>query len=156
MLIPPLFFVIMCLVAYKYKLFNYFLNDGEFLGIVYYFVSFLILASISYVHNPFIYAYGIGIMCMGLADGFAPLVAGFLKSRNILKNKTFTGTFTVLVVSMFVVSTFNGYFNLDLNVFKIIIIAITATLLELFGKKGLDNLYLPLGVAGITYLMGVI
>jgi len=156
MLVPPLFFVIMCLVAYKFKLFDLFLSDGEFLGIVYYFISILVLASITYLHNDFIYAYGIGVLCMGLGDGFAPLVAGFLKSKHIVENKTITGTFTVLIITGVVVYSFNCFLNLDFNIFKIIIIGISAALLELVGKHGLDNLYLPLGVASITYLLGVI
>ena len=88
MLIPPLIFLLMCLVAYKFKLFKFFLNDGEFKGIVYYFTSFFILALIAYFHNDFYMAYGIGMLCMGLGDGLAPLVAGYLKSRNILNNSS--------------------------------------------------------------------
>jgi len=156
MIIPPLLFVIMSFISYKYKLFELFLTDGEFLGIIYYFLSILILASISFIHNEFIYAYGIAILCMGLADGFAPLVAGFLKSKDIVKNKTITGTLTVLVVSILVVYLFNYYFAMDYNIFKIIIIGIASALLELIGRQGLDNLYLPLGVAAVTYFLGVL
>jgi len=154
LLIPPITFIIVNIIAYKYNIFEWVGDKPK--GIVYYPISFLILSFITYLHPPFYYAFGIGFLCMGLADGLAPLVAGYLKSRELINNKTLTGCATVLVVSFLVAYGFELYFALGLNIIRIAIIAITAVLLELIGKDGLDNLYLPLGVAVIVYLLGVI
>ena len=154
MLIPPLAFFLLSVFAYKLKLYSLFLSSGNFLGIVYYFLSMFILALITYFFPSFYMAYGIGILCMGLADGFAPLVAGFLKSRKLVKEKTITGTLTVFTMAMVVVISFNYIFSTNFNVLEIFIIGIVTAVLELFGDNGLDNIYLPVGVALITYFLG--
>ena len=95
-------------------------------------------------------------MVMGLGDGLAPIFAGLIKSKKIYKDKTLTGSLTVFVVSLIVVIVFNILFGLDLHIGKIIIISGCSLILELFGKKGLDNLTLPIGVALVSWILGVI
>jgi len=155
MLVVPISFVVVNFIGYHLSLFKW-LDDKESKGTLYYPISVLILAIITYFHPEFYYAYGIGIFCLGLGDGFAPLVAGYLKSRKIVDNKTLTGTLTVLIMSLVVVVSFNTFFDLGFNIIKILMICLLATVLELFAKKGLDNLYIPLGVAALVYLLGVI
>lgn len=155
MIIPPITFIILNYVSYKKSLFKGMENNNS-LGTIYYPISVLIMALLTYFNNDLSPAYAIGLFCMGLGDGFAPLVAGFLKSKKIINNKTVTGTLTVLIISILVALIFNLYFNLDFNIFKIIIIGISAAIIELVGVKGLDNLYLPLGIFLVVYILGVI
>jgi len=154
LIIPPISFVVINFVAYKYNIFKWAGKKPR--GIIYYPLSFLILGMITYFHPSFYYAFGIGFFCMALADGLAPLVAGYLKSRELINRKTLVGSITVLVISLIIVFVFNIYFDLEFNFIKIFMISIVAALLELIGKDGLDNLYVPLGVAAFVYLLGVI
>ena len=155
LLIPPITFVIFNILAYKYNIFAW-TDQDKSKGIIYYPISFLILGIITYFNPEFYYAFGIGFLCMGLADGLAPLTADYFKSREIINNKTITGTLTVLIVSLLVALWFSLFFNLEFSIFKIIIIGIVAALLELIGQDGLDNLYVPIGIALVVYLLGVV
>jgi len=153
--IPPITFVLINLIAYHKDFFKW-QGEGKNKGIIYYPLSFLILAVITYLHPPFYFAFGIGFLCMGIGDGFAPLVAGYLKSRQIINNKTLTGSATVFIVSFLIALSFSLYFDLNYDIFKLLIIGSLAFLLELIGVNGLDNLYVPLGIASVSFLLGVI
>ncbi len=155
MIIPPITFIALNYLSYKRDIFKG-MEDGNSLGTIYYPISILIMSVFTYFNNNLIAAYGIGVFCMGLGDGFAPLTSGYLKSKKIINNKTITGSLTVLIISSLVAFTFSYYFNLNYNLFEIIIIGTSASLIELIGIKGLDNLYLPLGIFFIVYLLGVI
>jgi phytol kinase len=155
MLIPPLSFIILNYLSYKKDLFKGIENENS-KGTIYYPVSVFVMALITFYHPEFYIAFGIGTFCMGIGDGFAPLVAGYLKSRQIINNKTLTGTATVFGATLVIVLVFKLIFGIDFNIFKLIIIATSAALLELVGINGLDNLYVPLGVSAITYLLGVV
>lgn len=156
LLIPPISFVIMNYILYKKELFKLFLSSGEYIGIVYYSVSIFVLAAITYFYPPFYPAYGIGILCLGLGDGFAPLVAGFLKSRKLINDKTLVGSLTVFLMSSLVVVIFNYFALTDYNIIEIVIIGFSSSLLELYSSGKFDNLSLPMGVACISFLLGVI
>lgn len=156
MLIPPLSFIIINYISYKYDILKGMEDGGHSLGTVYYPISVFIMALITYFVNDFYFAYGIGYFCMAFGDGFAPLVAGYLKSRKIYNNKTLSGTLTVFIFSLIIVLIFNIYFKMNFGVIDIFIISLTSATLELIGIKGVDNLYLPLGVSLITFILGVI
>lgn len=155
MIIPPITFIVLNYISYKRDIFKG-MENGNSLGTIYYPISVFIMSVLTYLNNDLDSAYAIGLFCMGLGDGFAPLVAGYLKSRKILNSKTITGTLTVLVISSFVALIFSYYFNLNYNIFQILIIGISASLIELIGVKGLDNLYLPLGIFLVVCVLGVI
>jgi len=154
-IVPPLSFVVINFIAYQKNLFKW-LDNRQSMGTVYYPLSVLILAIITYFYPSFIYIYGIAVFCMGIGDGFAPLVASYVKSPVITNNKTLAGTLTVCLSCLVVILAFNIVFSLDYSIIKLMLVAGVATILELIGKDGLDNLYVPLGVALTVYLIGVI
>ena len=51
---------------------------------------------------------------------------------------------------------FNYIFKLEFSIFEMLVVSIVSALLELFDKKGLDNLFVPLGVSLLVYLLEVI
>lgn len=154
-IIPPITFIIINYLSYKKELVKS-MEEEKSPGTIYYAISVFILALISYLKPDFYPYFGIGLMVMGLGDGLAPIFAGLIKSKKIYKDKTLTGSLTVFVVSLIVVIVFNILFGLDLHIGKIIIISGCSLILELFGKKGLDNLTLPIGVALVSWILGVI
>jgi len=143
-------------ILYKNNLYSLFLSEGTTIGIVYYSVSIFVLALITYMVPDFYIAFGIGILSLGLGDGFAPLVAGYLKSRQLVNNKTVIGSITVFMMTVVVVVGFNLFLSADFSILKIIIIGVMASLIELYCSGKYDNLALPIGLAFIVYLLGVI
>lgn len=155
-IIPPLTFILLNYLSYKKNIFKGMENNKETLGTVFYPISVLIMAIISYVVPEFYPYFGIGLFCMAFGDGLAPLIAGYLKSMKIYNNKTLVGTLTVFIISIVVVILFNQIFTLNMDLFSIILIGVVSSLLELIGINGYDNLYLPLGVSLFSFILGVI
>lgn len=155
-MIPPLTFILLNYLSYKKNIFRGMENNKETLGTVFYPISVLIMAIITYVVPEFYPYFGIGLFCMAFGDGLAPLIAGYLKSMKIYNNKTLVGSLTVFIISIMVVIIFNHVFTLGLDGFSVIFIGIVSSLLELIGINGYDNLYLPLGVSLFSFILGVI
>lgn len=155
MIIPPITFIILNYLSYKKNIFKG-MEDEHSFGTIYYPISVFIMALLTYFNNNLVEAYAIGLFCMGLGDGLAPIIAHYFKSNKIINNKTIVGTTTVLIASILVVIFFNSFYNLDFNIFKIMIIGLSASLIELIGIKGLDNIYLPLGIFLIVWLLEVV
>jgi len=65
------------------------------------------------------------------------------------------GSIFILLSAIMVTILFAIYYNLDLNILKIIIIGFSASLLELIGFKGTDNLTLPIGISLISFILSV-
>ena len=93
---------------------------------------------------------------MALGDGFAPIIGKSIKSKKIYGDKTLAGTLTVIIISIIVLVVFDKIFGINYKIYEIIVISIWSGLLEVLGKKGLDNLSLPLGIALISWWFGVI
>lgn len=154
-IVPPLTFILLNYISYKKEIVKSVEEDNS-PGTIYYAISVFILALITYFKPEFYPYFGIGIFVMGLGDGLAPIMSNLIKSRTIYKYKTLTGSLTVFVVSLIIGIVFNYIFDLNFQIYKIILIGIISVLLELVGRRGLDNLTLPLGVALISSLLGVI
>lgn len=155
MIIPPLSFIILNYISYKKSIIKS-MEENNSPGTVYYALSVFILALITYFRNDFYPYYGIGLFTMALGDGIAPIISSFIKSKKIYNDKTLAGSITVLIVSIIVGCIFNQFFILNFKIWEIIIIGIISSLLELLGKKGIDNLTLPLGVSIVSFVLGVI
>ena len=155
-IIPPITFIIVNYISYKKKLFKGMENDDNSLGTVLYPVSVLVMCIITYFIPEYYYAFGIGLFIMAFGDGLAPLVASKVKSKKLINNKTLSGSLTVFIVSIIVMLIFKCVFDINFTLINYILVALISTLLELIGTKGLDNLYIPLGVSIVVYLMGVL
>lgn len=155
-IIPPITFIIVNYISYKKNLFKGMENDDNSIGTVLYPVSVLIMCIVTYFEPKFYLHFGIGLFIMAFGDGLAPLVAKKIKSKELINDKTISGSLTVFVVSILVMLTFDLVFDISFKLYQYVIVAIISTLLELIGTKGLDNLYIPLGVSIVVYLMGVL
>ncbi len=154
-IIVPFTFIVLNYISYKKELLKSMEEDNS-PGTVYYAISSFIMAVITHFYPEFYPYFGIGLFVMAFGDGLAPLIGKNIKSKKIYKNKTFAGSLTVLFIASIVVIIFNQVFSLNLNIWKILIISLTSLGLEIIGEKGLDNLYLPLGVSLISLGLGVI
>jgi phytol kinase len=127
-------------------------------GLVYYPISLFILVFLEQFHFIPRYCAGIGYFCMGYGDGFAALIGKSFGRRKITGSRTFVGSGTMLIACVGVGIGFSISYDLNwtqtaVGIAKIVVIAIIATLLELMTPKGLDNLSVPLGTAGMVVII---
>lgn len=155
-LIPPITFIILNIFSYKYKIIDSMERDNsDSLGTIYYPISLFFLVIFSYLIKDKIIS-GIGILILGYGDGLAALVGKKYNKIKLLNNKTLFGTLTMFIISTIISTIFLIVFK-DLKTITLILVvfitAVSATILELFTKKGLDNLTIPIGVTIILYLL---
>lgn len=155
MIILPITMVIFNFLSYKFNIMKSMEQEKkESKGTIYYALSFVVLACITYYDKEFLPFYGIGIFTMALADGIAPFIGNKFSNYKIKNtNKTYAGSLNVLLITMIVVIAFKNIYNLDLNIIKVILLGFIAVPLELWNKKGSDNLSLPLGISLCSYIL---
>lgn len=156
LVIPPAVFIVLNYISYKKNLFSAMERQDESkksLGTVYYALSMTVMAAISLLDSKAIVPYGVGLFCMALGDGFAPIFGSIRKgNRRILGTRTLYGSISVFCICLIVIACMTLIFSLPLGFGKMLLIAAAATALELVGFHGFDNITLPLGVFLLTYL----
>lgn len=156
--IVPGLFVIVNYISYKKQVFKAMERDGSKndLGTVYFALSLLILALITFKNIEFSYIGALGILIMGYGDGLAAVVGvkyGKHKFKVMGNEKSLEGSLTMFFFA-FVVSVSLLYIFNPINVILFsLIIAIISTILEVLSTYGLDNLTVPLGTSLIYYLL---
>jgi phytol kinase len=153
----PLLFVFINYMSYRFTLFKAMERDNEdkSLGTVYYAISLLILAYVTFSLN-ISYIGAIGILIMGYGDGFAAIIGkkfGKHKIKINHSNKSVEGSITVFIFSLIISLAFFSVHAPSLFIPASLLIAIIATLLEFFSPLGSDNLTLPLGISLVAYLL---
>ena len=127
-------------------------GSGHGLGLVYYAISWTVLALL-FFDQPWII--GVGIAAMSYGDGMASLIGmkyGRIKYNLTGDNKSLEGSlamFFVLIVMLWVVL---AYYAVPVNPMVIVSVALVATILEGITPKGLDNITACFS-AVITYLI---
>ena len=155
LLAPPAVFIVLNTVSYRKGLFAAMERTDESkksLGTVYYAVSMTVMALWTRLIPACLPAYGAGLFCMALGDGFAPVFGRIRKgNRPLFGGRTLYGSLSVFVICLLVLIVFNAIFALALPFWQLLLTALAAVLLELIGVKGLDNLTLPLGVFVLVF-----
>ena len=158
LLVPAIFFAVFNWLSYRFNLLSAMeRQDAEKKspGTVYYAVSMAVMAALCLWDSQFLAPYGIGMFCMALGDGLAPIVGGIEKGnvRLFRGRRSLYGTLTVFVVSLVVAAVMSAVFGLGYPVWKLLLLALGATALEFVGFKGFDNLTLPIGVCLLARLL---
>lgn len=147
-LILPFSFIIINSLSMKYNLISAMERQDDSYGTVYYAISLFVLSGASFILNWPMLSF-IGILIMSYGDGLAAIVGKHIKSREIINNKTVSGTLTLGIVSFVVTLGSYLYFgdnhSVILLVFLSLLNAALASFIELTGKRGCDNLSLPIG-----------
>ena len=155
MIILPITMVIFNFLSYKFNIMQSMEQEKkDSKGTIYYAISFVVLACLTYYDNNFLPFYGIGIFTMALGDGFAPLIGrkfNKLKIKNT--NKTYAGSFTVMIFTVIIIIIFKSIYQLNLNFIEILLLGLISIPLELLNKKGSNNLTLPLGISLCCYIL---
>ena len=158
--VVPACFVVLNYVSYRFQLFSSMergAGKGD-LGTVYYAISLLILALITFgpLHNPVVG--GVGILIMGYGDGLAAVVGTRwpkVPYKLLGSEKTLSGSLTMLTASFLVTLILLAATGQDQVLVPAISLAVLATVLEAATPLGLDNLTVPLISAGAYYFLFV-
>lgn len=153
----PLSFVIINYISYKKNLISVMERERQDgLGTVYYAVSLLILAIITFgiTKRPEI---GLcSILIMGYGDGLAAVIGKKVKSYEYKignTKKTIAGSLTMFIITFIIVAIFSGVTGINLWLIKSIITAIILTLIEAVSIKGTDNITIPISGCVLLFLM---
>lgn len=163
-IIGPASFVVINYLSYKTNLIKVMERDEQDgLGTVYYALSLLILAIISFgiYKNP---ALGlVPTLVMAYGDGLAAVIGKVIKSKKYRlgeSKKSFAGSLTMFIVTTCLIG---GYLMFaHSNVFwqtahwpvVSCLIAFAITALEAVSGKGMDNITVPLGTLALLLLIG--
>lgn len=156
LVLVPFTFIIVNSLSLKYKLIPAMERNDDSLGTVYYALSMFVLSGAGFIFGwrtlPFI-----GLLTMAYGDGLAAIIGPRVKKRrsfSFAPDKSLAGSLTV-ALSAFIVTALSLYFfrhesNASETGIAVILLiaALTAALsafIELTGKRGCDNLSLPIG-----------
>ena len=128
-------------------------NADNSRGTIYYCMAMTIMAIIVLFVPAMMPAFGIGVLCTSLGDGFAG-VFGRIKKYNvkIYGNKTFFGSLSCFVFSLSSIFLISQIYKLNIKWYLAVVIALFATELELFAKKGIDNITITVGVSFLSFV----
>lgn len=157
----PLIFVVINYISFKTNLIKVMERDEgtenkDSLGTVYYAISLLILALITFgpLNNPII---GLcGILVMGYGDGLAAVIGQAIKSKTFKiagNTKSIAGCITMFAVTGIILSGFLYYYSAEYWAIKSIVAAGIMTLIEAVSIKGTDNITVPLLTSLLAFLM---
>lgn len=156
--ILPLLFVAINYLSYKKDLIKVMernRKEQDGLGTVYYAMSLLILAIMTFgvLQNPMI---GLaGILVMGYGDGFAAVIGKAVKSKEYKigkhTTKTVVGSATMLIITFGIIGIFLR--GIPFWYIKALIASIVITIVEAVSIKGTDNLSVPLITSTIVYFL---
>ena len=130
-------------------------DAGKSYGLFYFGLSTAVVALICYLVGEELYLYtGITYYCLALGDGFAPVVAQLLRKNNpqIRPGKTLWGTVTVFAVSFAAAYLFCAIFGMELDPVFLLSVAALTCVIEFYGIKGTDNLFIEFLVFGYLVL----
>ena len=155
-LIVPFSFIIINSLSMKYNLISAMERKDDSFGTVYYAVSIFALSGLGFITGwkmlPIV-----GLLTMAYGDGFAAITGkrwGKVKPFSFAPDKSLVGSLTVAIAA--IVSTLLGIYVFtdtsivsEQSILKILLIALSngifASLIELTGSRGSDNISLPIG-----------
>ncbi len=152
-IIVCLFFSLIVAISYVKKLLPQFsAEENDSPGTLYYCIAMTVMAAISYFWPVMVVPFGIGVFCTSFGDGFAG-VFGQIKQYNkrLYGEKTIFGSIACFAFSFLSVLLIAHFYKLNLNICHAAITAFFATELELFGKRGIDNITVTLGASFLSF-----
>lgn len=155
--IVPLSFVVINYISYKKNLISVMERESQDgLGTVYYAISLLILAIITFgiTNKPEI---GLcSVLIMGYGDGLAAVIGKKVKSYEYKignTKKTLVGSLTMFVITFIIIAIYLGTTGINLWAIKSIVTAIILTIIEAVSIKGTDNITIPISACTLLFLM---
>jgi dolichol kinase len=132
---------------------------GHGMGLVYYVISWTILAYVFFDDKVII---AVGILAMSYGDGFASLLGqkfGKTKYKIYDNIKSYIGSTSMLIITFIMCIIALLFYNINITynvIILLIIIAISSTVAEIITPKGLDNLSVPFIASFYFYLAMIV
>jgi len=129
---------------------------GHGMGLVYYAISWTILAYIFFDHMVVI---AIAIFAMSYGDGFASLLGmkfGKKKYKIFGDEKSYVGSISMFIFTLIMIVIAFLYYGVDITYYKLLLlafIAMAAAIIEAITPRGLDNLSVPLSISAIYWFL---
>ena len=129
---------------------------GHGMGLVYYSISWTILAYI-FFENMVVIA--IGIFAMSYGDGFASIIGqrfGKKKFNVFGDEKSYVGSIAMLIFTFIMMIVALFYYNISITFYILLVLAFIAfvvTIVEALTPKGLDNLTVPFVAVFLYWLI---
>jgi phytol kinase len=148
-IIPPFTFIILNYLSYRFDLVKSMerkeksTND---LGTVYYAISLFIITFFAFYYDHLLIG-ALAILTMGYGDGLGAVIGKSFKSKKLYNNKSVLGSLTMFLSTLII-----GIILFPSSILIVLLIAVLATLIELFTPKGLDNFSVPL----LVFLIGLL
>lgn len=157
-LIPPVAFILLNYLSLRKNIFKAIERGGKGdLGTVYFPISLFILTLFTFLigtDKEYAYIAVTGILVLGYGDGFAAVIGTQFGRTKLVSGKSLEGSLTMFVASLIVIFLMLalGQPSLLVNAwFLVPLLALGATVIELFTPNGLDNLSVPLLTAALFY-----
>ena len=129
-------------------------SDGDNApGTVYYCVAMSIMAFVCLFVPDMMFPFGIGVFCTSFGDGFAGVVGQSVKCFNpkLFRNKSLFGALANFAFSFATTEIFTLSFDMGLEVWQCLLIALMSVMMELIGVFGLDNIFITVSTALLAY-----
>lgn len=133
-------------------------NEKKSYGIIVYPISLAIMAIVSYACTNNHYLGGVGIVALSYGDGMAAVIGKlYPKGKYTIgyAHKTLAGSIAMLImtfVMLIVYLVFIVGLHMNTIIYRVIITAIIATIVEAITPRGFDNLSVPIS-ALVTYML---
>ncbi len=156
-LIPPITFLGLNYLSYKYKLVKGIeRDDPKQLGTIFYPLAMILLVLFGISQHK-LYIGAIGGLILGYSDGLATVFGVTLGKRKLYRDKTYVGSITMLVMSFMVTFIILNLYHQEYILLGSLVVAFSATFNELFiTDHGIDNLSVPLLSSIVYYLFQLI
>ncbi|MBN1351029.1 hypothetical protein JXJ21_16530 [candidate division KSB1 bacterium] len=151
-IIPPIAFIVINFISYKYKIFRAMELDDKNPGTIYYAISLAFLTILTFSRLPLLLYPYLGILAMCWGDGLAAVVGRRYPVKVLRNGKSLGGSAAFLVstlISFFIYLAILG----ELNTGTIVLLAVAGMLVEFFSPKNLDNLTVPLIIGILGFLI---
>lgn len=150
-----LIFMSLLIFSYRKSLMPMISSEGDNApGTVYYAVAMTVMSVITCFVPSMMYSFGIGVFCTSFGDGFAGVVGQSIPSKvnpKVYENKTLFGAVANFAVSLGVAFAMSSIFDMGITLPACVAIAVLSLELELFTKKGLDNITITLGTSLLAF-----
>lgn len=125
-------------------------------GTVYYALSVALMVIAWFGSHQYQIAGAIGLFTMAYGDGLAALVGqrygkhGYVLFKN---KKSFEGSLTMFAVSLITCIAFQYFSAVPVNLITALLVAVVATVVEAISPHGIDNLFIPILVSLLYFIL---
>lgn len=145
-----LFLLLAVLIAKNLKLFSsIFKTKRKTFGIIFFPVSLTISTFVFLPQSQNAFIFGMAILA--ISDSLAAVLGKNLGKKEIIKNKTYVGSFAFFISTFLITIFFLPNLSFIL-ILKSLFIAFFVTVVEVVLKYGLDNIFIPL-FSGLLFVL---